>query len=117
MIRYCARLPLVGPDSPKLIRKEISSHLPQKRLSGSSFDENMLIPQELMAIVPALPSVPIQPLLLQSEAPYGMFEHFSAYPWVLETCRYPDRDFLVQHLSSHVIGPAERYISTKRGAP
>jgi hypothetical protein len=43
MIRYCARLPLVGPDSPKLIRKEISSHLPQKRLSGSSFDENMLI--------------------------------------------------------------------------
>lgn len=65
------------------------------------------IPQELMRIVPALPSVPVQPLLLASQREYGMFEHFGRYPWVLEPYLYEDEDGLLAAVTDKVIGPAE----------
>lgn len=65
------------------------------------------IPQELQAIVPDLPSVPVQPLLLASEREYAMFEHFRRYPWVLETYYYPDQAELISSLEQKVIIPAE----------
>ena len=57
------------------------------------------IPQELMAIVPNMPSVPVQPLLLASQQEYGMFEHFRNYPWVLEEVLYDDQQTLLAELS------------------
>jgi Pentapeptide repeats (8 copies) len=71
------------------------------------------IPQELAVIVPDLPSVPVQPLLLEGSAEYGMFEHFKRYPWVLETYRYPSSERLI---AERVIGPAENYARSVRGA-
>lgn len=65
------------------------------------------IPQELTAIVPHLPSVPIQPLLESSSSEYGMFEHFKRYPWVLETYQYSNLDELLHSLEDKVIVPAE----------
>jgi hypothetical protein len=65
------------------------------------------IPQELMAIVPNLPSVPVQPLILTSQHQYGMFEHFTRYPWVLPLYRYTDQASLLQSLKEKVIDPAE----------
>jgi hypothetical protein len=65
------------------------------------------IPQELMAIVPSLPSVPVQPLLLASQQEYGMFEHFRRFPWVLDAYIYEDQDGLLAALNEKVIGPAE----------
>jgi uncharacterized protein YjbI with pentapeptide repeats len=66
------------------------------------------IPQELMIIVPSLPSVPVQPLILNSQHEYGMFEHFTRYPWVLPVYRYIDEGSLLQSLQAKVIAPAEQ---------
>jgi uncharacterized protein YjbI with pentapeptide repeats len=66
------------------------------------------IPQELNVIVPDLPSVPVQPLLLRDSSEYGMFEHYARYPWVLPLYRYETRDQLIAALGEQVIEPAER---------
>jgi Pentapeptide repeats (8 copies) len=72
------------------------------------------IPQELAEIVPHLPSVPVQPLLLEGSAEYSMFEHFKRYPWVLETYRYSSSERLIASLGDRVIGPAEEYVRSVR---
>jgi uncharacterized protein YjbI with pentapeptide repeats len=71
------------------------------------------IPQELAVIVPDLPSVPVQPLLLEGSAEYSMFEHFKRYPWVLETYRYPSSERLIADLGERVIAPAEKWRSVR----
>ncbi len=64
------------------------------------------IPNELRAIIPIL-RVPVQPLLHILEEPYGMFDDFQDYPWVLPTYRYTDLDSLLASLQGNVIDPAE----------
>ncbi len=66
------------------------------------------IPQELAFIVPHLPSVPVQPLLLSSQREYGMYAHFTKFPWVLPIYHYADQASLLQSLKEHVIDPAEQ---------
>jgi Pentapeptide repeats (8 copies) len=73
------------------------------------------IPQELSMIVPDLPSVPVQPLLLEGSVEYGMFEHFKRYPWVLEIYRYPSSERLIADLGERVIDPAEKWRRDAQG--
>jgi uncharacterized protein YjbI with pentapeptide repeats len=63
-------------------------------------------PQELGRIVPSLPSVPVLPIILSSEPEYGMFEHFTRFPWVMEVFRYADESHLVGNLRSGLISAA-----------
>jgi hypothetical protein len=72
------------------------------------------IPQELMAIVPSLPSVPVQPLLLASQEEYGMFEHFKRYSWVLPVVFYKGQDELLGSIEQKVIAPAEAKLQELR---
>ena len=65
------------------------------------------IPQELMAIVPDLRSVPVQPLLLASQHEYGMFDHFRRFPWVLKELLYENQEGLLMELEPKVIAPAD----------
>ena len=66
------------------------------------------IPQELLAIVELLPNVPVQPLLLEGEPAYAMFEHFLSYPSVLDPVVYANEGILIANLETAVIDPAER---------
>jgi hypothetical protein len=65
------------------------------------------IPQELQAIVPNLPSVPVQPLIATSDYEYALFEHIRRYSWVLEPYQYENLDGLLDTLKEKVIEPAE----------
>ncbi len=65
------------------------------------------IPQELKHIVPALPSVPVQPLLLDTQDAYSMFADLGGFATVLPPARYRDLPHLLQILDSEVLAPAE----------
>ena len=64
--------------------------------------------QELALIVPALPSVPVQPLLLSSQSENSMFEPFTKFPWVLPVHKYSNPSHLLTSLKEKVIKPAEK---------
>ena len=65
------------------------------------------IPQELQKIVPGLPSLPVQPIIHDSQFEYAMFKDLLDYPWVLVPHRYHDIDSLLGELESRVINPAQ----------
>jgi uncharacterized protein YjbI with pentapeptide repeats len=63
--------------------------------------------QELRGIVPDCPSVPIQPLLINSQIEPGMFDYFHQFHWFLQTYQYQNEEQLLIALDSMVIEPAE----------
>ena len=65
------------------------------------------IPQELQAIVPDLPSVPVRLIIQKDAEEYALLPHFKHYPWVIDTYQYQDIQQLLAVLSEHVIQPAE----------
>jgi hypothetical protein len=103
-----------APSAARDITETISLLARMARFVVADITDPRSIPQELAEIVPHLPSVPVQPLLLEGSAEYGMFEHFKRYPWVLETYRYASSERLIASLGERVIGPAENYARSVR---
>ena len=87
---------------------EIRPDLREADLRFANLSDAKSIPQELQMIVPNLPSVPVQPLILTSQHEYGMFEHFTRFPWVLPVYRYSNEVILLQSLQEKVVDPAEQ---------
>jgi hypothetical protein len=69
---------------------------------------------ELQKIVPELPSVPVQPLLLASKTAYVTFSDLKPYPWVLEPFRYRDLDDAIASMPNMVLDPAEAKLKELR---
>jgi hypothetical protein len=63
--------------------------------------------QELRAIVPELPSVPVQPVIIATQEEPGMFDFYQGRPSFLPVHRYDTPVRLLADLSDRVIGPAE----------
>jgi len=90
------------------ITETVSTLAHLARFVIADITEAKSIPQELLLIVPNLPSVAVQPIILNSQHEYGMFEHFTRFPWVLPVYRYADEASLLQSLHENVIAPAEQ---------
>ncbi|MBV8096433.1 MAG: pentapeptide repeat-containing protein [Acetobacteraceae bacterium] len=71
--------------------------------------------QELRGIVPALPSVAVQPLILVPQEEPGMFDFFRKYPWVIQAHRYDSEQQLMTDLEERVIRQAEAKVLELRG--
>jgi uncharacterized protein YjbI with pentapeptide repeats len=99
--------------SSRDITETVSTLAHMARFVIADITDAKSIPQELMAIVPNLPSVPVQPLLLASQQEYGMFEHFKRFPWVLEPYLYQHQDHLLAAITDKVIGPAEAKVKER----
>lgn len=65
------------------------------------------VPHELATIVPSLPMVPVQPILLSSGKAWAMLPDLLMHTSVLEIFRYKDLPHLRASLEANVIGPAE----------
>jgi hypothetical protein len=105
---------LIGKPSSRDITETVSTLAHMAQFVIADITDAKSIPQELMAIVPNLPSVPVQPLLLASQSEYGMFEHFKHFTWVLPVALYTNEDELLGSLEQKVILAAEAKVKASR---
>jgi Pentapeptide repeats (8 copies) len=66
--------------------------------------------QELRAIVPDLPSVPVQPIIVATQEEPASMDFFRRYPWVMKTYRYHNLEQLLANVDERVIRPAEEKV-------
>ncbi len=69
---------------------------------------------ELAKIVPDLPSVAVQPLVLASATEYVTFDDIRRYPWVLEPFRYSSLEHAITSLAEMVLTPVEAKVAEQR---
>ena len=94
------------PASRDLI-ETVSAIAHMSRFIIADITDAKMVQRELNSIVPYLPSVPIQPILLSSASVYAEFEKLKQHKQVLEIHRYNDTDDLLGALGEKVISPAE----------
>ena len=64
--------------------------------------------QELERLVPKSPSLPVRPLLLDSQEEPGMFDSFEPYPWFLSVFRYNNMPHLLASIPEVILPANER---------
>ena len=70
--------------------------------------------QELQAIVPSSPRLPVQPIIVAGQEEPGMFDFFKDFPWFLKVYRYDTATQLLGYLDERVISPVEAEVKRLR---
>jgi hypothetical protein len=68
------------------------------------------IPQELMKIIPQLPSVPVQPILLEGKQEWPMFEDLRRTGRILATFHYQNLEDVHRSLRERILAPAAKWL-------
>jgi uncharacterized protein YjbI with pentapeptide repeats len=89
----------VGPSN-RDVTETVSTLAHLSRAVIVDISDAKSVPQELMAIVPSLPSVPVMPIIAKGQEAFGMFEHFCRFPWVHEIFSYANADEVCRWLAS-----------------
>jgi uncharacterized protein YjbI with pentapeptide repeats len=117
-LRECNYLPILFDfknSDRRNITETVSTIAHLARFVIADLTDPQAIPQELQKIVPALPSVPIQPILQISidentgkpKNEWGMFWDFMEYCSVLDVYDYASLEYLITSFEEDVIAPAE----------
>jgi hypothetical protein len=70
--------------------------------------ESRFVLQELQAIVPSLPSVPVRLIIRKSEREPGMFDHISRFPWVVAGAfEYESAEEVIGSINDSILEPLE----------
>ena len=68
------------------------------------------IPQELMKIIPQLPSVPVQPILLKGKDEWSMFDDLKRTDRILPTFHYENLEDVRRSLRESILALAEKWL-------
>ncbi len=68
------------------------------------------IPQELKAIIPNLPSLPIQPIIFEEYMEYSMFKDFGGFLSVSAPFIYKSKNHLLESIEEAIIKPVDNKI-------
>jgi uncharacterized protein YjbI with pentapeptide repeats len=112
-LRNCDYLPVLFDFDKPSTRNTLETITLLARLARfiiADITDPKSVPQELISIVPDLPSVPVKPILLAGYEPWGMYDSIKCYPWVLELYTYSDVNELLASLNERIIVPAEEKV-------
>jgi hypothetical protein len=64
--------------------------------------------QELQAIVPNFPSIPVRFMIKKCEREPGMFDHIRRFPWVLDGAfEYENPEEVIESINDKILEPIE----------
>ncbi len=92
--------------SNKNLTETVSTLAHMARFVIADLTDAKSIPQELQRIIPGLPGLPVQPIILSSQYEYSMFKDFLDYNSVLIPYRYGSIKKLLASIDTKVIEPA-----------
>lgn len=98
------------PSSQRNLTETVQLLANMAKFIVADITEAKSIPQELSHIIPFLPSVPVQPILLVSRQEYSMFENWRDYNSVLPKFLYEDEQHLIDNLEAKVILPVNAWL-------